>query len=58
MESSTCASAAVCPLCQLFGAVHVLDLTASPKIADMATVMKEIRYPLEVIIANKEASDR
>ena len=57
MVSSTCASAAVCPLCQLFGAVHVFDLS-SPKIADMATVMAEIRYPLEIIIANKEASDR
>lgn len=50
MGPSTCASAAVCLLCRLFGAVF--DQTSSPKIPDMATVMAEILYLLEIIIVN------
>lgn len=50
MVPSTCASAAVCILCFLFGAV--CDPTSSPKIPDMATVMAEIWYLLEIIIVN------
>lgn len=37
MVPSTCASAAACVLCQLFGAVF--DQTSSPEIPDLATVM-------------------
>lgn len=49
MVPSTCVSATVCLLCQLFGAVF--DQT-SLKFPDMAMVTAEIWYPLEIIIVN------